>query len=62
MPIDMNALAKVGATTRLTELRQEIAALHAAFPDLQLLADLSASDQKVLAGLLRRLLLPFASS
>jgi DNA-binding MarR family transcriptional regulator len=28
----------------------------------ELLADLSASDQKVLAGLLRRLLLPFASS
>ena|SRR5215207_7360196 len=28
----------------------------------ELLADLSTSDQKVLAGLLRRLLLPFASS
>jgi hypothetical protein len=34
MPIDMNALARVGATARLTELRQELANLHAAFPDL----------------------------
>ena len=34
MQIDMNALAKAGATARLTELQQEIASLHAAFPDL----------------------------
>jgi hypothetical protein len=32
--IDMNALARVGATARLTELRQELANLHAAFPVL----------------------------
>ena len=34
MPIDMQALARAGATARITELRQELAALHAAFPDL----------------------------
>ena len=30
----MNAFAKAGATARLAELQQEIASLHAAFPDL----------------------------
>jgi hypothetical protein len=34
MPIDMQALARAGATARLTELQQEIHDLQAAFPDL----------------------------
>jgi hypothetical protein len=34
MPIDMNALARAGATVRLTQLEHELAALRAAFPDL----------------------------
>ena len=34
MSIDMQGLARAGATARLTELRQELSDLHAAFDDL----------------------------
>ena len=34
MPIDMNALARLGAQTRITELIAEIESLVQAFPDL----------------------------
>ena len=34
MPIDMNALARVGAEARLAQLREEAAEIHRAFPDL----------------------------
>lgn len=34
MQIDMNALARAGAHTRLAELSAEVDAIHAAFPDL----------------------------
>jgi hypothetical protein len=34
MPIDLQALARAGATVRLAELQQEISGLQAAFPEL----------------------------